>query len=673
MSVFIMVYNMGIDAGGTYTDAVLIRESDGVVVAASKSFTTYPDPIDGIKDVLHRFDPALLKEVTVVSLSTTLSTNTVLEDTGFPVGLILVGEYKLPEALPAQYYCVVSGGHDSNGEELDPLDIDAVRSFALSVQDKVSAFAVSSLFSMRNADHELSVKKEIFELTGQSVVCGHELSQDLGAYERAITAFLNARLIPVTSYFIKSVSLELQNLEMNATLLMLKCDGSAVSIDEALEKPIEMIFSGPAASLMGASYLSDLETCAMIDIGGTSTDVAFLENGLPKMDESGACVGGWSTRVKAIRMNTIATGGDSHVYSIEEPNQTIYLGPHRMIPLCRAAVLYDGFLQRLEKAKMPARKFISEFISPGVFFVRTQNEPIELTTIEELHLDLIDRDFPISWNDLFERLNGKMPMSSALTSLIQKRLIQAIGFTPTDALHITGDFTEWDVRASLVGAQKIERLVHKNPTDLALYVKNRVAKNMAAALIEYLVPGITNKEVEKVLSGKYHTQFAVSIPIVLIGASSRVYADELRQLIIGDFLTPEFSEVGNAVGALVGQGIYRTEVLVKMHRAKEGLKDIVEYLVFHEGERQIFLDVSTAIENAIKIGNETVFSKMRKSGLKEEQISITHSQKEFAVESGSPIEMKFAFIGVATHRKLKNLNNIPDFVKFINPEKRYRS
>jgi len=667
-----MVYNMGIDAGGTYTDAALIRESDGVIVASSKAFTTYPDPIGGIKDVLRLFDPALLKQVTVVSLSTTLSTNTVLEDTGFPVGLIFVGDYKLPEALPAQYYCVVSGGHDSNGEEIEPLDIEAVRSFALSIKDKVSAFAVSSLFSMRNADHELLVKREIFELTGQSVVCGHELSQDLGAYERAITAFLNARLIPVTDYFIKSVSMELQNLEMNAVLLMLKCDGSAVGIDEALEKPIEMIFSGPAASLMGASYLSGLGTCAMIDIGGTSTDVAFLENNLPIMDESGARVGGWSTRVKAIRMNTVATGGDSHVFSIEEPNMTIYLGPHRMIPLCRAAFMYDGFLKKLENTKLPPRKYISEFISPAVFFVRTKNVPIELTTLEEIHLDLIDSNFPVSWSDLFERLDGKMPMSSVLESLVQKRLIQAIGFTPTDALHITGDFNEWDANASLAGAQKIDRLTHKSPTELAFYIKNRVAKNMAAALIEYLVPGILNRDVEKILSGKYHTQFAVSIPIVLIGASSRVYADELRQLIHGEFLTPAFSEVGNAVGSLVGQGIYRTEVLIKMNKVKEGTTDIVEYLVFHGGERQVFLELSTAVDTAIQIGKDSIFSKMRKSGLKEDQISISYSQKDAFMESGSLVEVKYAFIGVATHRNLQSLNHIPDFVKFINPEKKYR-
>ncbi|MDR0768243.1 MAG: hydantoinase/oxoprolinase family protein [Methanosarcinales archaeon] len=437
-----MAYSLGIDAGGTYTDAVLIRDEDGAVIEAGKALTTYPDPTGGIKNSIAMLDPEKLKDVSIVSLSTTLSTNTILENKGFPVGLIMVGDYHIPEVLPAQMYCLVNGGHDSNGEESKPLDIEAVRKFALSVKDRVSAFAVSSLFSVRNADHELRVKEEILKLTGHPVVCGHELSQDLGAYERAVTAFLNAQLIPITYNFTKTIVLEMERIGMNATLLMLKCDGSAVSIEEALEKPIETIFSGPAASLMGAAYLSGLKTCAMIDIGGTSTDVALIQDGLPEMDASGAVVGGWSTRVKAIRMETVATGGDSHVYATDDPNRKIHLGPLRVLPLCRAAVLYPGFLEKLKETRLPPRKNISEFILPSVFYVKTEFPPIEMTTLEEMVYDVVDKNFPVSWLDMFERLGRKMPMSSTLESLVKKRLIQPIGFTPTDALHILGDYTE---------------------------------------------------------------------------------------------------------------------------------------------------------------------------------------------------------------------------------------
>jgi len=664
-----MVYSLGIDAGGTYTDAVLIRKEDGAIVESGKALTTYPDPINGIKKSIGFLDPSKLKEVNVVSLSTTLSTNTILENKGFPVGLIMVGDYQIPDVLPAQIYCVVSGGHDSNGEEIKPLDLDSIRKFALSCKDKVAAFAVSSLFSTRNADHELRVKKEILELTGLPVVCGHELSQDLGAYERAVTAFLNAQLIPITYSFTKSIVEEMKNIGMNATLLMLKCDGSAVSIDEALEKPIETIFSGPAASLMGAAYLSGLKTCAMIDIGGTSTDVALIQDGLPDMDESGAVVGGWSTRVKAIRMETVATGGDSHVYAIDDPNRKIYLGPLRVMPLCRAAVLYPGFLEKLKSTKLPPRKYLSQYILPSVYYVKTDFPPIEMTKLEEMVYDIIDKNFPVSWSDMFERLDKKMPMSSVLESLVKKRLIQPIGFTPTDALHILGDYDEWNVEASLEGAQKSERLTYKNAQELALYTKQKVAQNMASSLIEYLIPGISKRDVEKILSGQYHTKFAVSVPIVLIGGPSKAYASEIGKLIQAELVTPKFADVGNAVGSLVGKGIHRTEVLIKKNIHKENDQETVDYMLFYEGSREVFLVYQDAYDKALQIGQSAVMSKMLKTGLKDNQINISYTKNELKTGSDVPYETKLTFVGVGTSRYDFEINSIPSFVKFINPEK----
>ena len=663
-----MAYSLGIDAGGTYTDAVLIREEDGAVIEAGKALTTYPDPINGIKASIGFLDASKLKEVNVVSLSTTLSTNTILENKGFPVGLIMVGDYQIPDVLPAQIYCIVSGGHDSNGEEAESLDIDSIRKFALSCKEKVAAFAVSSLFSTRNADHELRVKKEILELTGLPVVCGHELSQDLGAYERAVTAFLNAQLIPITYSFTKSIVEEMKNIGMNAAILMLKCDGSAVSIDEALEKPIETIFSGPAASLMGAAYLSGLKTCAMIDIGGTSTDVALIQDGLPEMDESGAVVGGWSTRVKAIRMETVATGGDSHVYAVDDPNRSIYLGPLRVMPLCRAAVLYPGFLEKLKGTKLPPRKYLSQYILPSVFYIKTEFPPIEMTKLEEMIYDVINPDFPVSWSDMFEKLGKKMPMSSVLESLVQKRLIQPVGFTPTDALHILGEYSEWDADAALEGAQKLDRLAYKTPRELAIYTKEKVARNMASSLIEYLIPGISKRDVEKVLSGKYHTKFAVSVPIVLIGGPSVAYASEIGKIIQGEILTPKFSDVGNAVGSLVGKGVYRTEVLIKKNIQKDDQKP-ADFMVFHGGEREIYSVYQDAYEKALQIGQETVLSKMLKTGLKDNQINISHTIKEIKIGSDIPYETKITFVGVGTSRYDLKTNQIPNFVKFINPEK----
>ena len=171
-----MHLSLGIDARGTYTDAVIISDSNGKVVESSKALTTYPDPLPGMKNAIDKLDPEYLKDIKLVSVSTTLSTNTILESTGFPVGLIMIGDYLIPASIPTDYWVSVSGGHDSDGEELNTLDLASVKEFALRVKDKVSAFAVSSYFSNRNPDHELAVKKAVKELTGHPVVCGHELS-----------------------------------------------------------------------------------------------------------------------------------------------------------------------------------------------------------------------------------------------------------------------------------------------------------------------------------------------------------------------------------------------------------------------------------------------------------------------------------------------------------------
>ncbi|MDQ1275707.1 MAG: hypothetical protein QG610_1282 [Euryarchaeota archaeon] len=619
-----MHFSLGIDAGGTYTDAVIVRDSDGAVVESSKALTTYPDPLPGMKNAIDKLDPGYLGDIKLVSVSTTLSTNTILESTGFPVGLIMVGDYVIPEKLPTDYWIAVSGGHNSDGEELKALNLDEVEEFALKVQSKVSAFAVSSYFSNRNPEHELTVKKAVKELTGHPVVCGHELSQDLGAYERAITAFLNAQLIPITHKFIQAIIREFESRGINANMLMLKCDGSVVGIEEALEKPIETIFSGPAASLVGASHLTRLDTCAVIDVGGTSTDVAMMKNGLPELSSSGAVVGGWQTRVKAIRMETSATGGDSHVWL---KGDRINVGPRRVIPLCRAAAIYPGFREKLKHNRV-AKGYLCENIQVTKFYVRTGFRPIELKAGEREIYRHVGKD-PVSFGDLLIALK-KRPSPSILDSLIQKRLIQAIGFTPTDALHVLGEYTEWDVEAARIGAYLLGRSLKQDPEVFSAEVKRRVARNIAEDLIAYLIEGMPRDEIDRVLKGKNFTRFCVEIPVVLLGGPVGAYVENLRKLINAEFIVPEHADVGNAVGALVGKGIKRVEILIKTRLVpktredapageehcvapeSEVIEDMLqegkknEFIVFSPSERKKFEVYAEALEYAEKLGQQLV-------------------------------------------------------------------
>ena len=142
-----MHYSLGIDAGGTYTDAVLVRDSNGEIASSNKALTTYPDPLEGIKNVVDGLNPEYLENVKLVSDSPPCPQNTILEGTGFPVALILIGDHPLEKELPTGHVLFARGGHNHNGEEVFPLDLEAIGKFALLVKDKVSAFAISSYFS----------------------------------------------------------------------------------------------------------------------------------------------------------------------------------------------------------------------------------------------------------------------------------------------------------------------------------------------------------------------------------------------------------------------------------------------------------------------------------------------------------------------------------------------
>lgn len=635
-----MHYSLGIDAGGTYTDAVLIRDSDGAIVDSNKALTTYPDPLEGIKNVLDSINKEYLENVRLVSVSTTLSTNTILEDTGFPVALILIGDHPLEKELPTQHVLFASGGHNHSGEEVTTLDLESIEQFVLEVKNKVSAFAISSYFSTRNPEHEIKARGRIIELTGLPAVCGHELSQQLGAYERAVTAFLNAQLIPITRQFVQSIISDITNRGINAQLLMLKCDGSVVGIKDALKRPIETIFSGPAASLVGASYLSGMKTCSVVDVGGTSTDISSICMGVPELSDEGAVVGGWKTSVRAIKMETTATGGDSHIWIV---NRDIFLGPRRVVPLAVAAVKYPEFLNNLKRPSIPARENLCENIQPTKFFVRSGYPAGELSKAESEVLEAIGEE-PVSVFEISAHIRKDLHPQT-LDSLIKKRLVQAIGFTPTDALHVLGEYTAWNGEASRIGAERLSRLMRMSLGEFCIAVKKKVARNMALHLLSYILEGIPENAIAKILEGNYPAKFKLGIPVVLLGGPVRAYKKELEELIDAEIFVPEHAEVGNAVGALVGKGIKRVEILIRPESLMSPDKD---FLVFAPDSRLKLETYFEAMETATEIGKKIVADYMKDCGLSEDKVEISIERKTISPDGWNhpPMETNLLIMGV---------------------------
>lgn len=617
-----------------------MRGSDGVVVDSKKAFTTYPDLQVGISAVLDSLDQELLHKVNLVSVSTTLSTNSLLEGTGTPVGLVLIGQHPTELDFPTTDLIAVRGGHGPNGEEEVPLDIESIRIFASRTKDRVSAYAISAFFGTRNPAHELKAKSVIQEITGKPVVCGHELCQELGAYERAVTAALNAQLIPITHHFVSAVMADIRNRGINARMLMLKCDGSVYNLEDALDKPIETIFSGPAASLLGASYLAKLDTCAAIDVGGTSTDVSVIYHGVPEISESGSVVGGWRTRVKAMRMETSATGGDSHVWVMDNE---IKVGPKRVIPLCVAAVRYTGLLQKLNLMRIMPRSFLNENCQPTKFFVRTEYSNNGLSEEEAELLQHIGND-PVSIGELNVAMHA-MPSGKLIDSLIKKRLVQGIGFTPTDALHVRGEYTAWNVDAAHAGAELLSRYTGAKKYEFCTSVKEHVAKNMAHNQMNFLLPERARPFVEEMLSGLYPAKFSVKLPIVLLGGPVKAYSEELSAFLDADIIVPDHADVGNAVGALAGKGVKRVEILIMPLSIEKPAED---FLVFYPGGREQLADYRDAFERARQIGLDMVHEYETRCGISKEETKVNVSVKNISPENWPypPLETRITVVGV---------------------------
>ena len=643
-----MYLGLGIDTGGTYTDAAIMDMSNGTIVESNKALTTYPDLIRGIKNSIEGLDPKYLKSIKFVSVSTTLATNTTLEGKGYPAGLILIG-HTIPKKLVSRHVISIRGGHDSNGNEIAPLeDMEAVRAFVRQVENKVAAFAVSGYFGVRNPEHELRIKEIIQEMTDLPVVCGHELSMSLGAYERAVTALLNAELIPVSKQFINSVQTVMREKEIKATLMMMKCDGSLVRIEEALQKPVESIFSGPAASLVGAAHLTGLDTCVTVDVGGTSTDISMISGGIPEISSSGAKVGGWKTMVKAIRMETSALGGDSLVWI----RRKAYLGPARVIPLCLAALEFPDLLKKLEKIDAPNERIMDEIIQPTSFFIRNgENSPEfltgELEGDEKLILEQLGIE-PLSVSELSE-LTGKHPLMFAdtLKSLIKKRHVSQIGFTPTDALHVLGEYLKWNERASILGASILGKALKKGAEEFSAHIKAKVVKRLTLELVSFFANDIKKEDLAKLIENEAFLKFHIKIPVVLVGAPVRAYLKEINKAIDADILIPAFHEVGNAVGALAGKIIHRTEVLIRP--SAPGRE---EYSVFSELGKEVFEDYNEALDYGVRLSRRLVSEYMDGYGLEMDNVEFDIRQKDVGSVGKAPMETRLVGTGIGTTGKL---------------------
>jgi len=323
---------IGIDVGGTTTDAVLI---DGRRVVSEAAVATAPHNLAG--SVLRALDCILESirptQVQRIVLSTTVITNLLAENKAEPVGLILLPG---PGANPSDYGLppahIVHGAVDYRGREIAPLDEAGVRAAGAALRaEGLSRVAVVGKFCQRNPQHERSAKALLLEESPDAVVeCGHMVSARLNFPRRVATTLLTLATRDHYGEYAREMSRALRERGLCAPIFVLKADGGTLPLDYSLRTPVETIFSGPAASTMGAVALAPPgESFVMLDVGGTTTDLALVLDGQPLLASKGARVHDLLTHVRSFAVKSVPVGGDSAVRAHEG---VLTVGPDRMGP-----------------------------------------------------------------------------------------------------------------------------------------------------------------------------------------------------------------------------------------------------------------------------------------------------------------------------------------------------
>jgi len=582
---------LGIDTGGTYTDAVLFNPEEGVK-ARAKALTTRHDLSEGIRGAVENVlaetgtEPSSIR---LASLSTTLATNALVEGQGGRVCLVMIGfgpedleRDGLKAALGTDPVVFLPGGHNVHGHEA-PLDATALTEQLDVLANSVTAFAIAGYFAVRNPDHELRIRDLIRETTHLPVTCSHELSSKLGGPRRALTTLLNARLVSMIDRLIGSSEDFLKARGITAPLMVVRGDGALISAAEARLRPIETILSGPAASLVGARFLTGLDDAVVSDIGGTTTDVAILDEGRPRLDENGAVVGGYRTMVQAVAMRTYGLGGDSEVHvNSRGLVSALTLGPRRVLPLSLIAKLHGSgvrdVLDRQLKATHSGRY-------DGRFAIRSGLPDRFASGLSSTDEGLYARvgNVPIALNDLLLSSIQK----ASLDRLVSRGLVHVAAVTPSDAMHLLGRQGQWDKDAARLGLELACRIrdgsgkpIASSAVELAHKIEAQMTRQsseviLAASLGE---DGVENVDPAKSVSidralnrtpGVVRFSLALDRPLIGLGASAHVYYPAIAAMLGAESVIPDDAGVANAIGAVAGE-ISQT-VLVTVTSPEEGV------------------------------------------------------------------------------------------------------
>ena len=566
---------IGIDTGGTCTDAVVYDTDRHQVLTWGKQLTTRHNLKTGILNALNELDPEQVRKADYVALSTTLATNACVENKGGRAKLIFIGVkpkavlrmdgiYGLPD--PDDIYFMSGDPRGLREKDCNPdweqfeNDVESFRNY-----DSVAIVQINPRYN--DGEYEKTAENILLKHFDMTCVRGYELYQELNVLKRGATALLNARLIPIMKKFFDSIERSFLELGIDLPIVIVKSNGNIMTKEYAEKRPVDTLLCGPAASVMGALERSGARDGIVIDIGGTTSDVAVVKRGVPITAKTGINVGKWNTMVKGISIDTFALGGDT---AVNYHNGMLSLDSRRVIPLCVLAHEHPevtGKLERLVKRKAaygyPAHEFFLIADEPEDKSKYTRNEQLIIRRLSK---------GPMIYDELAETI-GISPYIFRIGRLEDEGVVMRSGVTPTDVMHLKGDFTAYDSLAAELGIEYLSHATSMNRNEICdeIYnlAKERLYNNLVRILMNRETAGSMSEQEEALLeqmstrmfrnredhreSMFIDSAFVAREPIIGIGGPSAVFLDDVAAALETEKMYPEYREIANAIGATVGR------------------------------------------------------------------------------------------------------------------------
>ena len=587
---------IGIDTGGTCTDAVVYDMESREILASGKTLTTKSNLETGIANVLDLLPQDLLEKADILSLSTTLATNTCVENKGCRAKLLIIGttddmikriqtylhDYGITDTslmivLDAKVENLFSNPYDPDWDELERT---APELFA----DCDAIGIVQTFPSYNGGRFELTALKVLKRCLNIPITLAFDICRETDFIKICTSTLLNARLIPLISDFMKAVHNVMQARGLNIPLSIVRSDGTLMSEEMARTCPVETLICGPAASVVGGYELTHEQDAVIVDMGGTTTDLALIRSGEPLRVQKGIHIGQYQTSIKGLDVWPVSLGGDT---AVRFNDGELVLDQVRIIPVSILASQYENVLPELtaftEKRTLPTCGDYEFMVLQRDISHKTGYTESEQAACEAL------KEKPLLLQD-FAKKTGRSIYHLGIARLEQEGIIIRSGLTPTDMMVLRGNLDLYDETAARTLVDYAALMTSLEPDEVLdrIYdlVIRRMYKNISYFLMKHQYPKnrlfSSFEEAEPLLDiyyeqarsrfpqkktvpekaaaypvakkaapgdGLINIGITTDLPLIAIGAPTYVFLPEAAKLLGTRAIIPPYSHVANALGA----------------------------------------------------------------------------------------------------------------------------